>query len=183
MSNKQKNSFIRKKAQAAIEFTILIAFIGMVFVVLSAVFVQLLTSSTKDKERERMENLVQYLADELVLAKGNQVGYSRSFTLPGHISGKNYTLWYRQDAVTLDIDEYEVSKLLPTYVNGSFCIVSSAEQAIRSLAVTKRSPTEIFLENCPSCGERAYTCQLAEETGNCGSVDMSECCTAYCYCC
>lgn len=174
---------MQKNAQVAIEFTILIAFIGLIFVVLSAVFMQLLTSSTKDKERERMENLVLYLTDELTLAKDNQVGYSRTFTFPGQVSGKNYTLWYRQDAITLSIDEYEVNKFLPTYVNGSFCIVSSADAAIRSLVVTKQSPTEVFLENCPSCTERAYACQLAEEASNCGSVDASECCAAYCYCC
>ena len=175
-----------RKAQAAIEFTILIGFIAFIFVLLLSVFSDVIYNSNKDSLSKERQNYLDYVEGEITLAKNSMEGYARSFALPASVNNGNYTFVYSNDSMTLYTNEGETTKLLPPYTNGSFC-VKPDEAIYRSLVIQRRANSEVFLENCPDCMQEAYYCEEVETAGSCltsiTSTQKAECCNAYCFCC
>ena len=80
------------KAQFAIEFIVLIAFMFIIFLG----FMTIITSKileAKENERQKIAEDIAILArDEIDLARSVSDGYIRTFTLPGKIEGNSYTI-------------------------------------------------------------------------------------------
>lgn len=185
MNKKQKNSAKSSRAQAAIEFTILIAFVGFVFVLIFGVFGNIISTQKEDIEQQQLDAFLQYIEDEINLAKGSPTGFSRVFTVPPSVNEKNYTFTFQNDAAAIALDERQSVKLFPAYTNGSFC-VKPINTSLRTITITKRSPTEVFLENCNDCIQTAAQCESTQAANTCNALSAQseqECCDAYCFCC
>lgn len=172
---------MKNKAQAAIEFIILIGFIAFIVGALIAVFGNVIFEEQKEVEQEQIDSFLTYVEEEIQLAKDSPNGYKRTFTLPEEIYGKNYTFFFGNDTIAIQWEAKEEAKFLPAYTSGAFCVKPANNVGYRTLTVTKVSNSVINLENCPGCAVDVSTCELAESTG-CTSVP-TECCSAYCLCC
>jgi hypothetical protein len=172
---------MENKAQAAIEFIILIGFIAFIVGALIAVFGNVIFEEQKEVEQEQIDSFLTYVEEEIQLAKNSPNGYKRTFTLPEEVYGKNYTFFFANDAIAIQWEDKEAAKFLPAYTNGEFCVKPANNIDYRTLSVTKVSNSVINLENCPDCTPTVDTCQTAESLGC--STAPTECCLAYCVCC
>jgi len=85
-------SLIKKKGQGAIEFIIIFVFVLVFFIVFLAVIQQ--NQGEKEKEKQDMvfQNLALDARDEINLASGASEGYSRNFSIPEKVFGKEFEI-------------------------------------------------------------------------------------------
>jgi len=84
--------FKKSKAQVAIEFIVLMAFMFLMFVGFIAVITSKILEA-KENERLRIaEDIATLVKNEIDLAKSVSNGYSRTFNLPRKIGGNTYTI-------------------------------------------------------------------------------------------
>jgi len=82
----------KKRAQFAIEFAVLIAFMFLMFVGFIAVISNKL-GEAKEIEKERIaEDIADLAINEIEFAKTVTNGYSRTFQLPRNIGGESYSI-------------------------------------------------------------------------------------------
>ena len=80
------------RAQFAIEFVVIIAFMFIIFLGFTAIITSKILES-KELERERTAESIAALAkNEIDLAKSSQDGYTRQFDMPQKIEGNSYAI-------------------------------------------------------------------------------------------
>jgi len=108
------------KAQFAIEFIVLIAFMFLIFVGFIAVITTKILEA-KDNERQGIvEDIATLVKNEIVLAKSVTDGYSRTFNLPPRIKGNIYSIEIidNRELVVNYVDK-EVVLFLPPNIQGN----------------------------------------------------------------
>jgi hypothetical protein len=80
------------KAQSAIEFTILIAFMFIIFVTFFSIVGSKIIDIQKDNDRVVLEDMGEYLKSEIGLASTASNGYYREFLIPQTIGGRQYNV-------------------------------------------------------------------------------------------
>ncbi|MAG15463.1 hypothetical protein CMO88_00205 [Candidatus Woesearchaeota archaeon] len=129
-----------KKAQAANEAALIIAFMTLFLIAFLAAISDKLVTATDDRDKEVAEDLADVIESELTMAVNAKNGYSRMFALPFSLDGKSYKLSFHNKSnlktssggtdtanftmaiVMLDISggEYSTIRLLPENIIGSF---------------------------------------------------------------
>lgn len=83
-----------KRAQAANETAIIIAFMTLFLTVFLAAVSEKLVVATDERTKELAEDLSDVIESELTIASNAQEGYERIFSLPSLLDGKDYTPWF-----------------------------------------------------------------------------------------
>lgn len=92
---------MRKKAQASIEFIILIGFLFFVFILFTLLITALFTSFQEDRELKVLVDLGDVIESEIDLGLRGQEGYTRDFKLPEKLDGKDYTIIFERQSSDL----------------------------------------------------------------------------------
>ena len=87
----KKNVFFRK-AQIAMEFSIIIAFVIAIFVGFLYVLNIQITEIGLNEDKVAMRNLGDAIVNEVVMARQVHANYLRKFEIPGTLNGKNYSI-------------------------------------------------------------------------------------------
>ena len=82
----------RTKAQFAIEFIVLLAFMFLIFVGFIAVTTTKILELKENERQEVVEDIATLVKNEIGLAKSVTDGYSRTFNLPTRIKGNTYSI-------------------------------------------------------------------------------------------
>lgn len=112
-----------KKAQAAIEFLIIIGFALFFF----TIFLMTIQISTNEKTREKQNliiiNFAKSIQDELNIALEASNGYERNFNLPEKIGTLDYTLQLIDQSIYITVDNEKYALSLPApEINGELMI-------------------------------------------------------------
>ena len=99
----------KTKAQFAIEFIVLIAFMFLVFVGFIAVITSTIIEAKENERQKIAEDIATLARNEINLAKSASNGYSRTFNLPRKIKGIGY-----------DIEIIENRELVVTYIDKEY---------------------------------------------------------------
>ena len=82
----------RTKAQFAIEFIVLIAFMFLIFVGFIAVITTKIIEAKENERQGIVEDIATLVKNEIDLAKSVTDGYLRTFNLPSRIEGNTYSV-------------------------------------------------------------------------------------------
>ena len=106
---------IRKNAQTALEFIILVAFILFFFII----FFVAVNGNISDKAREQRDIAVRDVAiavrDEINLAFQSSDGYYRAFVIPDDINGLDYNILLIEDMVYINTSDNKYAMALPIH--------------------------------------------------------------------
>ena len=80
------------KAQFAIEFISLMAFMFLIFIAFTAVITSKIIEAKENERQGIAEDIATLVKNEIDLAKSATDGYSRTFNLPSKIEGISYTI-------------------------------------------------------------------------------------------
>lgn len=80
----------RNKAQFAIEFIILIAFMFTIFLGFTAVITSKILDARESGKQQTAEDIATLAKNEIDLARSVSDGYTRTFNLPATIEGNSY---------------------------------------------------------------------------------------------
>lgn len=110
----------KTKAQFAIEFIVLIAFMFLIFVGFIAVITSKIIEAKENERQGIAEDIAALARNEIDLAKSVSNGYSRDFKLPAKVEGNIYTIEIigNRELVVNYIDKEYVS-FLPENVEGN----------------------------------------------------------------
>jgi hypothetical protein len=110
----------KTKAQFAIEFIVLIAFMFLVFVGFIAVITSKIIEAKENERQKIAEDIATLARNEIYLAKSASNGYSRNFKLPAKVEGNSYTIVIIDDReLVVDYIDKEYVSFLPEDVEGS----------------------------------------------------------------
>src|SRR3989344_6978103 len=82
----------RNKAQFAIEFIVLIAFMFVIFLGFTAVITSKILDEKEIKRQQTAEDIATLAKNEIDLARSVSDGYNRTFDLPASIEGNSYDI-------------------------------------------------------------------------------------------
>ena len=82
----------RNKAQFAIEFIVLIAFMFVIFLGFTAVITSKILDEKEIKRQQTAEDIATLAKNEIDLARSVSDGYNRTFDLPASIEGNSYNI-------------------------------------------------------------------------------------------
>jgi hypothetical protein len=149
----------KTKAQFAIEFIVLIAFMFLIFVGFIAVITSKIIEAKENERQKIAEDIATLARNEINLAKSASNGYSRTFNLPRKIKGIGY-----------DIEIIENRELVVTYIDKEY--VSFLPEKVCG---------DVFLPNnevskekdivCANSNLDETQCQNAEDFGLCDDLD------------
>ena len=111
-------SSLSRKSQGAMEFIIIFGAVLFFFVLFFGVIQQNISDKNKEKERLVAQNIALDVQYEINLAAEASDGYSRDFTTPGNILGKDYEINISDARVYLVMEDFATS-YKAVYVNGS----------------------------------------------------------------
>lgn len=123
-----------KKAQAANETVMIIAFMTLVLILFLAVASDKLSSIQQDRTKALAEDLADVIETELSIAANAQNGYARTFSLPPDIDGESYELIlynttqtnakFTQLTVIMQLPggNHQVTRVLPENIQGALNI-------------------------------------------------------------
>ncbi len=123
-----------KKGQTANETAIIIGVMLLFLIAFVAVISDKLVAASENRIRNLADDLADVIDSELSLAASAQDGYSRMFSLPDSLDGKDYgVLFYNQSAtgsnftqlvVTMSISgvEYSTVRVTPENIEGNISI-------------------------------------------------------------
>lgn len=80
------------KAQSAIELTMMISFMFLVFFIFFLVLGNRMSSLQKERDRVILEDMTNVIKGEIFLASSVEDGYSRKFDIPETLNGLNFTV-------------------------------------------------------------------------------------------
>lgn len=98
-----------KKAQTVVEFVIIFGFILFFFIVFFAAIQKNQNKKNVEKEALLVQNVALDVQDEINLAAEASDGYSRYFTVPGNILGKDYNITIIDSFIYVRTDERATS--------------------------------------------------------------------------
>ena len=82
----------RNKAQFAIEFVVLIAFMFIIFLGFTAVITSKILDAGESGRQQTAEDIATLATNEIDLARSVSDGYNRTFDLPASIEGNSYNI-------------------------------------------------------------------------------------------
>ena len=82
----------RNKAQFAIEFIVLIAFMFVIFLGFTAVITSKILDAKEGERQQTAEDIGTLAKNEIELARSVSDGYNRTFSLPAAIEGNSYNI-------------------------------------------------------------------------------------------
>lgn len=104
------------KAQAAMEFMILVGVLLFIFVIMLGVVSSKTTYIAKKRETMTGEDIVTKVQKEINLAARVLDGYSREFTLPEKIGNKDYNISMAGNEVILSLEGQDFWRVIPSVV-------------------------------------------------------------------
>ncbi len=168
----------KTKAQFAIEFIVLMAFMFLVFLGFIAVITTKIIEAKGNERQKIAEDIATLAKNEIDLAKSVSDGYSRDFQLPSRISGNSYTIGIsnNRELVVNYIDK-EYVLFLPEKICGDIYIPDNRIDREEGII-------------CVNSNLNESQCQNAQNLGLCGSIDEELlpgskccCCSRYKICC
>jgi len=147
------------KAQFAIEFIVLLAFMFLIFVGFIAVITTKILEAKENERQGIVEDIATLVKNEIDLAKSVSDGYSRTFNLPTRIEGNVYSVEIidNRELVVNYVDKEYVS-FLTENICGDILIPSN----------------EIDKEKGVTCINSNFDrtqCQNAQDLGLCGEIE------------
>ena len=123
--NPQKKEFFcenkNQKAQAALEFILVFAIMTL-FATLFFIMIFADTSQGRLKnDQETVDDMANFLQQELITAEKVEDGYIRNFTLPEKIGGKDYSIYDGEYMLIVNMGKVSSVKGIPK-VRGNFTI-------------------------------------------------------------
>ena len=104
----------RIKAQVAIEFAIMIAFVFLAFLIFLKVIAGQLTDISKEKEYNELKDITEKIQSEIFVAKSSKEGYSREFKIPLKINNRiNYDIILNNELLYLKTERYQHAVNIP----------------------------------------------------------------------
>jgi hypothetical protein len=178
------------RAQAAVEFSLLITFLFLVFIVLFVVIGQRMIQMNADKTSAEVDQILDTMVEEVKLAQGVENGYKRPFQLHKELSGRPYTLNISDNSILeLDMEGISYYRILPTFVMGGFCFNATTDKGdFYNLSVT-RDYDIISLSSCYNCTYSYAQCANADNMTLCDAMEgffpgfKKICCDGHCKCC
>lgn len=184
------------------EFTMLIGFLMLFFILAFTLFGNKLVEFKSQTEYSEANATLSYVVNEIRLAKQNEVGYETTFNVSPRIGTKNFTLshqWLTNKTMLVMMygdQSREIIRVLPEGSNATLCLNDSMELDEYNLGVWKQAEDNILVYQCPDCGpysfQMCYTAQgraNQNQSVNCSSVQpllpdfQQECCDEHCLCC
>lgn len=92
---------MQRKAQSATEFTLLTSFMLFVFIIFFVIIQNKIVDIQEQRNVQYVRSIANALENEVNLAEGAAVGYTRVFTLPYDIGGEEYTIEFASDEVLI----------------------------------------------------------------------------------
>ena len=104
----------RIKAQAAIEFAVLVSGIFLAFLVFLQVIAGQLIDVGEEKEYTVLKDITETVQSELFIAESSKNGYSRQFTMPVKINNKiDYTIILSNKILSLKTTKFQHTVNIP----------------------------------------------------------------------
>ena len=159
---------MRRKAQFAIEFIILISFMFLVFLVFMSIISSKILEAKENERQQIAEDIAGLVKNEVQLAISN--GYSRNFDVPNKIKGMDYDLEIieNRELVVNYIDKEYVS-FLPEKVCGDVFIPNNEISKEEGIV-------------CLNSNLDQTQCQNAQDIGLCDEIDRELMPGAKCCC-
>lgn len=122
----------KKRGQSALEFIIIFAAITFFFIIFMAAVQKNIERENKQKDTRLIQQVALDVKDEINLAAESSEGYSRNFTTPLNILGKQYEINLTSGRIYVSMENLGVSYKI-TNVTGS---IKKGENQIRKLNET-----------------------------------------------
>ncbi|MDP3764954.1 MAG: hypothetical protein Q8R04_00425, partial [Nanoarchaeota archaeon] len=173
------NKVLKKtKAQFAIEFIVLIAFMFLIFLGFIAVITTKIIEAKENERQKIAEDIAVLAKNEIDLAKSVTDGYMRDFQLPSKISGIGYTIKIVGNReLVVNYIEKEYILFLPEKICGDLFIPDNVIDKEKGIV-------------CANSNLDQTQCQNAETLGLCSELDNDFlpgtkccCCSRYRFCC
>lgn len=103
--------------QSALEFAVIFGFVLFFFIAFFTVIKLNIEEKNKDKEVIIAQNLALNVQDEISIASEASDGYSRSFSIPNNILGKDYVINISDTLISVKLNEFQIAYKIPE-VNG-----------------------------------------------------------------
>ena len=109
---------LRKNAQGAAEFMIILGAILFFFVAFFAVIHSNIEKKNSEKERVIIQNIALDVQDEINIAAKASEGYEREFKIPENVLGREYNINITENFVYVSSQRHAISYKIPE-INGS----------------------------------------------------------------
>ena len=119
-----------KKSQTALEFSMLVGFLLFFFVTFFLAIQGNMADKTAETKSAEIKELALNIQDEINLALGSTDGYSRNFTIPEYINGKDYEANITDNMIYVAIGKESAIALPVAKVTGN---IKKGENRIRKL--------------------------------------------------
>lgn len=161
----------KAKAQFAIEFVILIAFMLLIFLGFIAVITSKILEAKENERQKIAEDIAALAKNEIDLAKSAADGYSRNFNLPAKVEGNSYTIKLIDNReIAVNYLDKEHVLFLPEKVCGDIFIPANEIDKEKGIV-------------CANSNLDPIQCQNAETFGLCDGLDEELLIGAKCCCC
>ena len=101
-----------KKAQTAVEMSIVVTFLFAIFIVFVLVLADHLVEAANNADRQLLEDVTELVEQEVELASVVENGYKREFKLPATLSGIAYNISLKYHP---DVNHTEITGMLVNY--------------------------------------------------------------------
>ncbi len=112
------NIIIRKKAQVAVEFILMVGLAMIVILVLAGVLYYLSYNYSEEKNINRLRDLGYSLQSELILASEVEPGYERTIIIPDKVGSADYSISQTDNDLVITYRQAELLFQIPQ-VNGN----------------------------------------------------------------
>ena len=102
-------STARKKSQISLEFVVLIAMAFVMLIAFSTIVSDRTISVNKERDALLLKEIVEKVKSEVFLASSVEDGYSRQFTIPQKLDGKNYNITIQNRTIIGRLKELEIT--------------------------------------------------------------------------
>jgi hypothetical protein len=103
--------------QSALEFSVIFGFVLFFFISFFTIIQLNIEEKNKDKEIIILQNLALNVQDEISIASKASDGYSRSFSIPNNVLGKDYVINITETLIYVKLKDFYISYKIPE-VNG-----------------------------------------------------------------
>lgn len=159
------------KAQFAIEFIVLIAFMFLIFLGFIAVITTKILEAKENERQGIAEDIATLVKNEIELAKSTTDGYTKNFNLPSKIGGNTYNVEIiaNRELVVNYLDKEYVS-FLPEKICGDIFIPNNEIDKEKGVI-------------CANSNLDLTQCQNAQGAGLCDQIEDELLPGAKCCCC
>jgi hypothetical protein len=181
-----------RRGQASTEFTLLIGFLMLTFLIMFVLFSERIKDISKDNLDKTMNNFENIIGDEVKTAYTVEDGYRKEFTLLKNILGETYNLSILDSTIlVVNYTGNQHTMFLPGYVKGGFCLnpTTDTDPYYYHVIITKNAGI-VSVSSCPDCAYSYAMCDNADRNpGMCDWMESffpgfkTECCNGNCKCC